>query len=93
MAHGPYDELFDAAGNARPHWEHLFRLLEALGPDELQHRWDQARQLLHDHGVSYGASGDPQGVARPWNLSPIPMVVDAEAWAQIAAGIAQRARL
>jgi len=88
-----YDELFDAAGRPRPHWQRLVGMLETLGLEELGHRWDQAQRLLREHGVSYDAYGDPKGVARPWNLSPIPMVIGADAWSEIAAGLAQRARL
>jgi uncharacterized circularly permuted ATP-grasp superfamily protein/uncharacterized alpha-E superfamily protein len=88
-----YDELFDGDGHPRPHWERVVDLLQKLGRDEIGHRWEQAKRLLREHGVSYDAYGDPTGVARPWNLSPIPMVVDAATWAAIAEGLAQRARL
>jgi uncharacterized circularly permuted ATP-grasp superfamily protein/uncharacterized alpha-E superfamily protein len=88
-----YDELFDEGGRPRPHWERIVGMFEGLGLEELRHRWDQAKRLLREHGVSYDAYGDPGGVARPWNLSPIPMVIGAGAWSEIAAGLAQRARL
>jgi uncharacterized circularly permuted ATP-grasp superfamily protein/uncharacterized alpha-E superfamily protein len=68
-------------------------MLRGLGQTELRRRWDQARQLLHEHGVSYDAYGDPQGMARPWNLSPIPVVVGGREWAAVSSGLAQRARL
>ncbi len=67
--------------------------LETMGREELKRRWEAARALLHEHGVSYDAYGDPQGVARPWNLSPLPVVVGAETWSTIASGLAQRARV
>ena len=88
-----YDEVFDDSGVPRPHWGRLATLLEGLGPEELRHRWDQARQLLREHGASYDACGESKGDARPWNLSPIPMVIGAESWSEIASGLAQRARL
>jgi uncharacterized circularly permuted ATP-grasp superfamily protein/uncharacterized alpha-E superfamily protein len=88
-----YDEVFDSSGSPRPHWDRVVGLFERLGLQEVGQRWDQARQLLREHGVSYDVSGDPKGVARPWNLSPIPMVIGAETWQQIADGLAQRARL
>jgi uncharacterized circularly permuted ATP-grasp superfamily protein/uncharacterized alpha-E superfamily protein len=91
-----FDELFDGAGVVRPHWRKVVELFEGLGIDDLGHRWEQARQLLRDHGVSYDACGDAQGGGggtRPWNLSPIPMVIGADAWAVISDGLGQRARL
>jgi uncharacterized circularly permuted ATP-grasp superfamily protein/uncharacterized alpha-E superfamily protein len=88
-----YDELFDAAGVPRPAWEKPVAMFSRLGSAELRRRWEQARQLLHEHGVSYDAYGDPDGVARPWNLSPIPIVLGSVEWQNVSKGLAQRARL
>jgi uncharacterized circularly permuted ATP-grasp superfamily protein/uncharacterized alpha-E superfamily protein len=60
---------------------------------ELRRRWEQARALLHEHGVGYDAYGDPHGIARPWNLSPIPVLLGSEEWRRVSEGLAQRARL
>jgi uncharacterized circularly permuted ATP-grasp superfamily protein/uncharacterized alpha-E superfamily protein len=88
-----YDELFGPDGAPRPAWETLVSMLSGLGQTELRWRWEQARTLLHEHGVSYDAYGDSQGVARPWNLSPIPVLVGSEEWSQVSKGVGQRARL
>ncbi len=90
---GSYDEVFDASGELRPDWRPLVTKLRAMGLEELRRRWDEARRLLHEHGVSYDVYGDHEGAARPWNLSPIPVVFGAETWGPLAAGLAQRARL
>ena len=90
---GSYDELFDGAGQPRPDWGPLVRQLRTLGLEELRRRWDEARRLLHEHGVSYDVHGDREGAARPWNLSPIPVVFGPDTWDPLAAGLAQRARL
>ena len=88
-----FDELKADDGSVRPHWRRFFDHLEALGPDEVERRWGKARQLLHENGVSYNVYGDPQGTERPWNLSPIPLLLANREWETIEAGIAQRARL
>ncbi len=88
-----YDELFDPSGAPRPAWEKPAEMLARLGHVELRRRWEQARQLLHEHGVSYDAYGDPNGVSRPWNLSPIPVILGSAEWASVSKGLAQRARL
>ena len=90
---GSYDEVFDASGALRPDWEPLVARLRAMGLEELRRRWDEARRLLHEHGVSYDVYGDHDGAERPWNLSPIPVVFSAQTWEPLAAGLAQRARL
>ena len=68
-----YDEAFLDANQPRPHWATLLAGLGALGRRELDRRWEKARQLLHENGVSYNVYGDPQGMERPWSLSPIPV--------------------
>lgn len=88
-----YDEVFDGSGATRPAWTKPASMLSALGDTELRRRWEQARQLLHEHGVSYDAYGDPHGLARPWNLSPIPVVLGDDEWASVSSGLVQRARL
>jgi uncharacterized circularly permuted ATP-grasp superfamily protein/uncharacterized alpha-E superfamily protein len=90
---GVYDELRDARGQLHPHWVTLLEQLDPLGPAELARRWDKARNLLHENGVSYNVYGDPQGMERPWNLSLIPALVSAEQWQGIETGLLQRARL
>lgn len=93
---GTYDELFDPAGRPRADWEPLVSKLRALGLEELRRRWEEARRLLHEHGVSYdvhGVHGDGEGAARPWNLSPIPVVFGPDTWGPLDAGLSQRARL
>ena len=64
-----------------------------MGLEELRRRWDEARRLLYEHGVSYDVYGDHGGAERPWNLSPIPVVFSAQTWEPLAAGLAQRATL
>src|SRR5690349_15777887 len=84
-----FDELKAADGSVRPHWFRFFEQLEALGPDELARRWEKAKQLLHENGVSYNVYGDPRGVERPWNLSPVPVLVAGSEWEDVETGIAQ----
>jgi len=90
---GVFDETRSADGDLRPHWRRFFEMLDALGPDELHRRWQKAQHLLHENGVSYNVYGDPQGMERPWSLSPIPVLLDAAEWHVIQSGLAQRARL
>ncbi len=75
-----FDELCDGDGRFRPHWHRLMEHLRALGAQTLDRRWQQAQVLLHDNGVSYNAYGDPGGMERPWNLSPLPVVLDQKDW-------------
>lgn len=87
------DEMVDADGVLRPHWKRFVGLLDDLGPAELRKRWDQARRLIHENGITHNVYGDPHGLDRPWSLDFIPLLIAAEEWDRISAGLVQRARL
>ena len=80
-------------GAVRPHWHVLDRALNAFGPGEMWRRWEQARQLIRQHGVSFNVYGDARGLDRPWPLDPVPVVLAPDEFATLAAGLAQRATL
>ncbi len=90
---GVYDELLDATGNVRPAWNRFYSLVGQLRRDEFARRWDQSQSLLHENGIAFGAFGDPDSPPRPWALDPLPLLIAANQWQQVAAGLAQRARL
>jgi uncharacterized circularly permuted ATP-grasp superfamily protein/uncharacterized alpha-E superfamily protein len=90
---GVFDETKAEDGVLRPHWQRFFELLDAMGPGELNQRWQKAQHLLHENGVSYNVYGDPQGMERPWSLSPIPVLIAQQEWLGIEEGLAQRARV
>ena len=51
-------------GAVRPHWQVLDRALNAFGPGEMWRRWEQARQLIRQHGVSFNVYGDARVITR-----------------------------
>ena len=69
------DEAFDQRGEARPHWNTLLESLGELGLAELTRRWEEAKHLIRENGVTYNVYGDPRGMERPWQLDPIPLVI------------------
>jgi uncharacterized circularly permuted ATP-grasp superfamily protein len=88
----PTDEAGDG-GAVRPAWRAFAERFDALGPEELARRWEQARHLIHDNGVSFNAYGDAKGMERPWPLGPMPIVVGPDDFASVERGLRQRARL
>jgi len=93
LAAGVYDEMFEAPGVPRRSWLPLVRGLGELGPEQMARRWEQARRLIHENGVTYNVYGDPQGMDRPWELDAVPLVMSAAEWGRVASALAQRARL
>src|SRR5579862_8637427 len=90
---GAADEMVDAAGALRPHWAPFVKLLDELGPAEQRRRWDQARSLIHENGITHNVYGDPHGLDRPWSLDFVPLLIPSQEWDALTAGLIQRARL
>jgi uncharacterized circularly permuted ATP-grasp superfamily protein/uncharacterized alpha-E superfamily protein len=92
QVHGAYDEL-RADGVLRPPWRALDECLRKLGARGMALRYEQARRLIRENGVTYNVYGDAHGLDRPWQLDPLPLMLAASEWEALARGIAQRARL
>ena len=89
-----YDELLDANGALRSHWQPLVqRLTRDNAREEARRSLDLTRRLISENGVTYNIYADPQGADRPWALDPLPFMLPAEEWSEIERGVAQRARL
>ncbi len=90
---GVYDEMALGPGELRPHWKKFAASLDRLGRNELDLRWENARRIIREHGVTYNVYGDPQGMDRPWELDMVPMLIPPAEWSRIDAGLIQRSRL
>jgi uncharacterized circularly permuted ATP-grasp superfamily protein len=90
---GIFDEMIDQSGRVRRHWQPLLANLAALGPDEVNRRFNAADRHLHDSGVFYRVYENPAGAERPWPLSHLPLLIDAAEWQALKAGLVQRAEL
>ena len=64
-----------------------------IGPEELGHRWARAERRIRENGITYNIYGDPQGMNRPWRTDVVPLLIPAEEWRYIEAGVVQRAQL
>jgi uncharacterized circularly permuted ATP-grasp superfamily protein/uncharacterized alpha-E superfamily protein len=88
-----YDEMADAQGVPRPHWRALLERLGRMDATAARRSIELTRRLIVDNGVTYNVYADPQGADRPWDLDPLPLLVGADEWRGIEAGVAQRATL
>jgi len=90
---GRFDELLAAPGRPRPHWDSFMRALAERSEREVSDTLTLTERQIREHGITYNVYADAQGVHRPWEVDPIPLVLPADEWATIAAGIEQRADL
>src|ERR1700728_4744758 len=90
---GVYDEMMDSDCHVRSHWQPFLSMLAALGSDEINRRFAAADRYLRDSGVFYRVYEDAAGIERPWPLSHIPLLIEPNEWAELEAGLIQRATL
>ena len=88
-----YEESSADGVTPRQHWGPLMDSLRAIGPAELGRRWGLAEKRIRENGVTYNIYGDPEGANRPWRTDVVPMLLPAEEWHFIEAGVIQRAEL
>ena len=88
-----YEESSADGVNPRPHWAHLMESLREIGPEELGRRWAIAERRIRENGITYNIYGDPLGANRPWRTDVVPLIIPAEEWRFLEAGVIQRAQL
>ncbi len=88
-----FDESTGDGVSPRPHWARLLDALRDLGPEEIEARWERAERRIRDNGITYNVYGDPLGANRPWKIDIVPLLISAEEWRFIEAGVKQRAQL
>ncbi len=90
---GHFDELRSPAGELRPAWQQFFTHLGATGFADLDRRTAMLARQIRDDGVTYNVYQVDGGAQRPWSLDLLPLIIEADDWARIEAGVTQRARL
>ena len=90
---GRYDELLCAPGVPRPHWDAFLRSLADRQGLEVSDTLALMEREIRENGITYNVYADPKGADRPWEVDPLPLLLSASEWDEIAAGIAQRADL
>ena len=95
---GHYDESRGAASCAAdapwsPPWQAFFEHLGPQGLADLDRRSQSLARQVRDNGITYNVYADRDGPQRPWALDLFPLILDADTWARLSAGVAQRAEL
>lgn len=90
---GRYDELLDASRTPRPPWAHFMASLAQRKGLEVSNTLALMEREIRENGITYNVYADPQGTDRPWEVDPLPLMLGAQEWADIEAGVSQRADL
>jgi uncharacterized circularly permuted ATP-grasp superfamily protein len=85
-----YDEMFQAPGVPRPHYQALFRTLLELPAEELK-KSQQAADLSFLHqGITFTVYGNEEGTERVFPNDLLPRIVAGREWQHIERGLTQR---
>lgn len=86
-----WDEMFpelDSAADPRNSYRELYRVLGAMGTDQLRERTKTLEGSYLNRGVTF----DFAGQEAPFPLDPLPRIIEASEWEGIEAGVAQRVK-
>jgi uncharacterized circularly permuted ATP-grasp superfamily protein len=87
---GAHDEMLDAAGDVRPHYQHLYDTLVDLPAEELKRRQQVADQSFLHQGITFTVYGREEGTERIFPNDLLPRILTADEWARIERGLTQR---
>ncbi len=90
---GARDEMLQPDGRIKPVWTDFIAHIASLSPDDLARRFGRGDQYLQNAGVLFRQYDEDISSERDWPLSHIPVILDDAEWAEISAGLIQRADL
>ena len=87
-----YDEMYDGAGQVRPHYREFARWLADTPAELLAQRRREADLLFHRAGITFTLYGDEQGTERLIPFDTIPRSIPASEWRMVERGCIQRVK-
>ena len=88
-----YDECRAEDGSVRPAWKSLLSSLDELGSEGISKASGEIERLVRESGANFQFSDIIKQSTRPWKLAAIPLVLNAQKWQVLEAGLKQRVRL
>lgn len=88
-----YDETRHQDGSLRTEWGGLLQRIQGMSDAQLDLRLRSIDRQLRSNGLGYHPNNKRLGKTRTWQLDLIPVIYDADSWAQLSVGLDQRARL
>ncbi|MGJ8633310.1 MAG: circularly permuted type 2 ATP-grasp protein [Luteolibacter sp.] len=90
---GVWNELLDGRGTVRPCWADMAQRMQRWTADERKVLLEETRRMLDDLGTTYNVFSDVGGAGQPYEIDPIPLMLDWQEWQTVEKGLAQRMRL
>ena len=90
---GVWNELLDEQGRVRPYWAEMSARIQRWTADERGSLVEEAGRMLENLGTTYNVYRDVGGAGQPYEIDPIPFILEWREWETVAQGLAQRMRL
>jgi uncharacterized circularly permuted ATP-grasp superfamily protein len=88
----PFDEMLDAAGKARPHYQIFHNWLKQQSDSLMGLKRAEADLIFRRVGITFAVYGDDLGSERTIPFDQVPRIFTAKEWAQLEAGLRQRVK-
>lgn len=88
-----FDEMIDADGKVRRHWQAVVSFLEREEAAGCNSRSERIQRRIVENGLTLDSFADPDHVEQPWHLDLIPLVLESSEWKSIERAMDQRMRL
>jgi uncharacterized circularly permuted ATP-grasp superfamily protein/uncharacterized alpha-E superfamily protein len=92
-AGGVWNELLDGQGQVRPYWVEMSARIQRWTPDERRVLMAEAGRMLDDLGTTFNVYRDVGGAGQPYEIDPIPFIMEWQEWEVVEKGLAQRMKL
>ncbi len=90
---GAWDELLDRQGNVKPYWSTLSTRIRSWTPEKRRVLTEATSRMLDDLGTTFNVYRDVGGARQPYEIDPIPFMIEFQEWQTVSKGLAQRLRL
>ena len=87
---GFFDEMFDAAGQVRPHYAKLLERFTEMDRGEFDRKRTLADNSFLSQGITFTVYNDNQGTERIFPFDLIPRIIPQEEWEFLERGLTQR---
>jgi len=88
----PFDEMLDATGKARPHYQVFHNWLKQQSDTLMGLKRAEADLIFRRVGITFAVYGDDLGSERTIPFDQVPRIFAAKEWEQLEAGLRQRVK-
>ncbi len=89
----PWNELLEKDGTIKQSWAAMNARFHSWTPEQRRHLTAESNRMLDDLGTTFNVYRDVGGAGQPYQIDPIPFIIDYKEWEPLSKGVAQRMRL